>query len=139
MHVPWKTLAGLGKTKAIEIFLNFPVGMATQRRLPRSGQFTDKQRKDLDEYSGDPGWLDVVYPESSGLFGQQCRKAADAGARLVNWYRERLRSAFGYVSNAYLVRNSKSGHLYFLIFAGPNKTRAKIADYILSAGPKTVG
>jgi three-Cys-motif partner protein len=139
MQVPWKTLVGLGRTKAVEIFLNFPVGMAIQRLLPRSGQFNERQRRKLDDYFGDPGWFDVVYPESSELFGQRRRKAADAGERLVNWYRERLRTAFGYVSKAYLVRNSKGGHLYFLIFAGPNRTGAKIANYILSAGTKTVG
>ncbi len=139
MQVPWKTIAGLANTRAIEVFLNFPVGMSIQRLLMRNGKFTERQRRKLDEYFGDPGWFDIVYPKSPGLFGQEQEKAADAGERLVNWYRERLRTAFGYASNAYLVRNSKGGHLYFLIFAGPNKTGAKIANYILSAGRKSVG
>jgi three-Cys-motif partner protein len=138
MQVPWRTLVGLASTRAIEIFLNFPVGMSIQRLLMRNGKFTERQRRKLDEYFGDPGWFDIVYPKSLGLFGPQQAKAADAEARLVNWYRERLRSAFGYVSSAYLVRNSRRGHLYFLIFAGPNKTGARIADYILSEGKQSV-
>src|SRR5438445_11046897 len=44
MQVPWSTLVALGQTKAIEVFLNFPVGMAIQRLLLRSGGFTEKRR-----------------------------------------------------------------------------------------------
>ena len=136
MQVPWKTIAGLAATKAIEVFLNFPVGMSIQRLLRRDGKFSEKQRRKLDEYLGDPGWFEVVYPKSAGLFGYTQSKAEDTEKRLVKWYRGRLRDAFGYVSDAYLVRNSKGGHLYFLIFAGPNKTGAKIANDILGSGDR---
>jgi three-Cys-motif partner protein len=37
MQVPWKTIAALAQTAAIEVFLNFPVGMSIQRLLKRSG------------------------------------------------------------------------------------------------------
>jgi three-Cys-motif partner protein len=55
MQVTWKTLEMLGSTKAIEVFLNFPVGMAIQRLLPRdSDKLTDPRRAMLDEYFGSP-------------------------------------------------------------------------------------
>lgn len=131
MHVPWSTIKRLADTKQVEVFINFPVGMAIQRLLPRSAQFTAKQRAKLDDYFGNPAWYDEVYVSEDGLFGEGVRKRSDAGERLVHWYRDRLRSAFGHVSMARLITNSKGGHLYYLVFAGPNSTGAKIANHVL--------
>jgi three-Cys-motif partner protein len=137
MQVPWSTLEALGRTRGIEVFVNFPVGMAIQRLLKRSGQFTEAERAKLDAYFGDPGWFDAVYLTTPGLFGpDEVRKADDAAERLVEWYRGRLRSAFGHVSVPYLVRNSHGGHLYYLLFAGPNRTGAKIASDVLEGGER---
>jgi three-Cys-motif partner protein len=136
MHVPWSTIEQLAKTAHVEVFLNFPVGMAIQRLLPRSGRFTEKRRAKLDDYFGDPGWYEQVYALEPGFFGDQLRKHDDAAKRLVRWYRERLKTAFGFVSKERLITNSKGGHLYYLIFAGPNATGAKIASHVLSAGAR---
>jgi len=136
MQVPWKTIEALAQTGAIEVFLNFPVGMSIQRLLRRDASFTAKQREKLDSYFGDPSWFDVVYPRSAGLFGAVQEKAEGSARRLVEWYCERLKKAFGHVSNTYLVSNSHGGHLYFLVFAGPNKTGAAIASSVLRGGIK---
>jgi three-Cys-motif partner protein len=131
MQVPWSTIQQLADTKQVEVFINFPVGMAIQRLLPRNAHFTDRQRAKLDDYFGDSAWYDEVYVSEAGLFETGIQKRADAGKRLLNWYRERLKSAFGHVSTARLITNSKGGHLYYLVFAGPNATGAKIASYVL--------
>jgi three-Cys-motif partner protein len=136
MQVPWKTIQELAGTQGLEVFLNFPVGMAIQRLLKRSGQFTTRQRAKLDEYFGDRDWFDVVYLQRHGLFGTALEKAPNAEELLMNWYRQRLAGVFGYVSEAYLVKNSRGGHLYFLIFAGPNKNGAGIANAVLQGGSK---
>src|SRR5262249_2684769 len=68
MQVPWETIELLAKTRAIEVFVNFPVGMAIQRLLLRSGEFTDAQRRKLDSYFGTAEWYDVVYTRHRGLF-----------------------------------------------------------------------
>ncbi|MGH7839322.1 MAG: three-Cys-motif partner protein TcmP [Candidatus Binataceae bacterium] len=44
MQVPWKTIALLAQTKALEVFLNFPVGMAIQRLLRRDAKLSDPTR-----------------------------------------------------------------------------------------------
>lgn len=136
MQVPWETIAGLAKTRAIEAFLNFPVGMSIQRLLKRSGVFSDRERRKLDEYLDDPEWFNLVYSESPGLFGPIQKKEHDAERRLVEWYRDRLKQAFGYASSPHLVVNSHGGHLYFLIFAGPNETGARIASHVLGGGAR---
>ncbi len=135
MQVPWSTVESLGQTRGIEVFLNFPVGMAIQRLLLRSGQFTQKQRDKLDSYFGSPEWYDVLYHSEPNLFGESGPvKVEESGHTLVNWYRERLKEAFGHASKAALIRNTKGGHLYYLLLATPNRTGLNIANDILSAG-----
>ncbi len=137
MQVPWSTIKELADTKLVEVFINFPVGMAIQRLLPRSGRFSVKQRAKLDQYFGAPNWYDEVYATETGLFESKVRKRSDAAKRLLAWYRGRLKAAFGHVSTARLITNSKGGYLYYLVFAGPNATGAKIASYVLGpARPK---
>ena len=52
MQVPWDTIAKIGATGAIEVIMNFPVGMAIQRLLKRSGEFSAGERQRLDDYFG---------------------------------------------------------------------------------------
>lgn len=135
MQLPWSTLEALGNTRAIEVFINFPVGMAINRLLKRSGQFSSKERKKLDTYFGSGEWFDLLYETLEDLFGEKRIQKRDGAAnRLVSWYRGRLKSAFGEVSAPYLVKNTRGNPLYYLIFAGPNKTGRRIATDILASG-----
>lgn len=136
MQVGWQTVADLAATKAIEVFLNFPVGMAIQRLLLRQpDKFTDAQRQRLDDYFGSPDWKEVLYKPRKTLFGDEAQDKIDSsGIALLNWYRGRLRSVFTHVSKAALIRNTRGGHLYYLLLASHNKNGVKIADDILSAG-----
>lgn len=136
MQVGWETIAALAATKAIEIFLNFPVGMAIQRLLRRQpDKFTEAQRRRLDDYFGSPDWMNVLYKRQQTLFGDEIQaKIDDSGRALVNWYRDHLRTIFPHVSKAALIQNTRGGHLYYLLVASHNSTGKKIADEILSAG-----
>ena len=73
MHVPWSTIADIGETKTMEVLINFPVGMAIQRLLKRSGDFTDKQRARLDSYFGSSEWFDLLYERSSDFLATRSR------------------------------------------------------------------
>jgi three-Cys-motif partner protein len=134
MQVPWNTIYGLGQTKAIEIILNLPVGMAIQRLLPKSGQFTEDRKKMLTEYFGSEDWENIVYEDQTGLFGEQRVKKPEAGQQLAKWYQKRLKQAYGYSSRPRLITNTKGAHLYYLLWAGPNQTGAKIASDVLKQG-----
>lgn len=135
MQVEWSTIEALGGTKAIEVFVNFPVGMAIQRLLLRNpDKFSDNQRLKLDSYFGSPDWYPTLYPSERTLFGDQPAKIERSGEALLKWYRNRLRQVFGHASKAALIRNTKGGHLYYLLLASPNRTGVQIADNILSAG-----
>ncbi len=139
MQVPWETIVEIGKTKAIEVFINFPVGMAIQRLLKRSGQFTSKERDKLDQYFGTGEWYNLLYDHRTDMFGEDnITKIQNAGDVLVKWYGERLEDVFGYVSTAREIHNTRGRPLYYLIWAGPNKTGLKIADYVLRQGARRV-
>ena len=135
MQVSWDTLEVLSTTGAIEAIINLPVGMAIQRLLPQSGQFTEKQRQMLTSYFGSDEWERIIYRRSTDLFGEEhVEKIDESGKELANWYRKRLKSAFGYVARPRLICNSRGGHLYYLLFAGPKQSGAKIADQVLNQG-----
>ena len=136
MQVGWDTIEALAATKAVEIFLNFPVGMAIQRLLLRQpDRFTDIQRRRLDKYFGSPDWFSALYKRRRTLFGDdEEEKINESGKALLKWYRDRLRTLFSHVSKAALMRNTHSGHLYYLMLASHNATGARIASDILSAG-----
>ena len=138
MQVPWDTIVEIAKTKAIEVFVNFPVGMAIQRLLKRSGQFTEKERAKLDEYFGTDEWFDLLYYNDHDLFGDSVTKIQNSGDVLVKWYRKRLEQVFTHVSTAREIQSTSGRPLYYLIFAGPNATGARIANDVLKQGARKV-
>lgn len=133
MQVPWATLEALAATKAIEVFLNFPVGMAIQRFLLRKPEkFTQTQRDKLDAYFGSSEWYNRLYQRRPTLFGDETEeKVEKSGETLVKWYRDRLRKTFGFASKAALIRNSHGGHLYYLLLASPKKVAVTIFNKII--------
>lgn len=134
MHIPWSTLEALAKTKVFEIIINFPLGMAIQRFLVRSGDVPANWAATLDDFFGSPDWREHAYAEKEGLFGFSTEKQEDSGKRLLEWYRQRLKDAFGNVSPARLIRNTKGGHLYYLIWAGAHSKGLEGAKHILGKG-----
>lgn len=134
MHIPWSTLEALAKTKVFEIIINFPLGMAIQRFLVRSGDVPANWAAVLDDFFGSPDWREHAYAEKQGLFGFSTEKQEDSGKRLLEWYRQRLKEAFGNVSPPRLIRNTKGGHLYYLIWAGPHPKGLDGAKSILGKG-----
>ncbi len=135
MQVPWEVISRIAKNGGIEIILNLPIGMAIQRLLPRSGDIKPAQRETLDRYFGTKDWEEVIYEKSEDMFGgRDIAKTRDAGRRLAEWYRGRLRTIFGFAPPPRLICNTQGSHLYYLFFAGPNETGAKIAAHILKQG-----
>jgi three-Cys-motif partner protein len=136
MQVPWSTIGVLARTKAIEVIINFPLGMAIQRLLIKSGNIPPGWQMSLDTFFGAPDWRSLVYEEDTDLFGPKTRKVSGAGVKLLEWYLGRLKAIFGHVSTARLIKNTRGNPLYYLIWAGPNGTGLKGAEHILSKGEK---
>jgi three-Cys-motif partner protein len=139
MQVPWATIEALAATKAVEILINFPLGMAINRLLTRSGQIDPGWQETLDIFFGSADWRTIAYHEGPDLFGTRRDKVDDAEKRILEWYRARLKKAFGHVSTARLIKNTRGNPLYYVIWAGPNDTGLKGAEYILSKGERVTG
>ena len=139
MQVRWDTIVEIAKTGAVEVFLNFPVGMAIQRLLKRSGEFTARERNKLNRYFGTKEWYDLLYEPHEDMFGEDSvTKIQASGDVLVKWYQKRLKGLFGHVSAAREIQGTSGHPLYYLIFAGPNRTGAKIAENVLKQGARRV-
>lgn len=140
IQAPWSTMEALAATRAVEVLINFPMGMAIRRMMPRSGNVLSGSSISLDAFFGSPDWRRHAYDEVTDLAGRRTVKFADSETRLLEWYRERLKLAFGYVSRAQLITNTRGGRLYYLLWAGPHSAGLEGADYILTmkerGGPK---
>jgi three-Cys-motif partner protein len=136
-HLDWQTVAALGATKNFEVIINFPLGMAINRLITRSGDIPDNWRTGLNGCFGNTDWEDLVYAEQTDLFGDTMRhKVDDAAQRLLNYYVGRLKDLFGHASSPSVVRNTRGVPIYYMLWAGPHPLGYRIADYILSKGDR---
>lgn len=132
MQVDWETIVGLANTKAVDVFINFPVGMAIQRLLRREPD--QLRRQWLDRYFGSGEWFDEIYKRERRLFDDHESKIKNSSVALVKWYKGRLKAAFNYASNPVLIRNTRKKPLYYLIVASPKDVGVRIANDILKTG-----
>ena len=85
MQVPWDTIAKIGATGAIEVIMNFPVGMAIERLLKRSGEFSAGETQRLDDYFGTDEWMDLVYTRQTDMVGERIDKVQASGSYSQIW------------------------------------------------------
>jgi three-Cys-motif partner protein len=137
-NLDWGSVAKLAQTGLFEVVVNFPLGMAIQRMLPNTGVVPEAWSIKLDQLFGDRAWFDAAYrSRAPGLFADDGReKKPDYLRNLLELYRDRLKGAFGHVSEPRLIRNTRGAPLYFLVWAGPHPKGLAGANYILGMGEK---
>ncbi len=140
MQVRWETIEAIASTKAIDLWLLFPLGVAVNRLLRRDAEISEGNRHRLDEMFGEPDWYRAFYEERSeeSLFGTESRTRKVSDFKSISGYFvRRLKTIFpGVAENPLALRNSRNNPLYLLCFASANprgsKTAVKIAQEILS-------
>lgn len=136
-HLEWATLEALAVTKTMEVVINFPLAMAINRLITRSGDVPENWSNQLTACFGTDEWRSIAYSKETDLFGDEVTiKNLGVAERLLELYITRLQAIFAHVATPRLVRNTKNAPLYYLIWAGPNKLGLKGADYILRQGEK---
>jgi three-Cys-motif partner protein len=136
-HLEWETVRALANTKNFEVIINFPLGMAINRLISKSGIVNERWEMMLNKCFGTPDWRAVAYESRKDLFGEiTTSKNEGVAERLLQLYLGRLREIFKCVATPRLIRNTKGAPLYYLIWAGPHGLGAVIADHILSQGEK---
>jgi len=131
LHLNWEVVQTAGQMKSVEIFLNFPVMDMNMNVLwtdPRKVPTAQVAR--MNAFWGDDSWRTVAYTRTKGLFGDIEEKAGIE--TLARAYQHRLESAagFAYVPDPIPMRNSRRAIVYYLFFASPNNTGAKIVKEI---------
>jgi three-Cys-motif partner protein len=136
MQVDWQTVSLLGRTKSVDLWYLFPLGVV--RMLTRDGNIEESWQKRLDILFGTAEWRDHFYKTEKvqSLFGSEDVVRRDATVMNVQRFIEgRLKTAFAAVAPSLVLKNSKSSPLFALCFAAANErgapTALKIAKSIL--------
>ena len=70
LHLNWEVIAAAGKSKAMEIFLNFPVADINRNVLWNDpSRVSEAQAARLTAFWGDESWRDVAYSSEGEMFG----------------------------------------------------------------------
>lgn len=139
MQVKWSTIESIAQTRAIDMWLLFPLGIGVSRLLKKDGQIKDPLKTKLDDVFGTKGWFHEFYKVTieDSLFGseEKMKKEVDF-EKIAAYFTRRLKTIFNKVSdNSAKLVNSKNVPLFLLCFAAGNPRGAaiavKIADYLL--------
>jgi three-Cys-motif partner protein len=140
MQVEWATLEAIAKTKAIDLWVLFPLGVGTNRLLVRDFKRMPKAWHGvLTRVFGTTEWKDAFYAANpaADMFDNTpvMEKIADLD-RIGKFFVDRLKALFPKVVGPGLLLGPKGGALYLLVFAAANPGRggeiaAKIARHLL--------
>lgn len=131
MQVEWKTIEAIAETKAIDLWILFPLGVAINRLLRRDGEIDQAIRAKLDSQFGSTDWFDAFYKTttSSTLFGEEERLSKAVNLEEIGtYYVARLKTVFPAVAeNPLRLVNSRNSPIYLLCFAAGNPRGAPLA------------
>ena len=139
MQVSWNTIEAIAKTKAIDLWILFPLGVAVNRLIKKNGKISESVRRKLDIMFGATDWFDEFYrpKERAGLFEDEPVMEKIANFESIGrYFNRRLSNVFAAVAdNPLPLYNSRNNPLYLLCFAAANEkgapTAVKIAQNIL--------
>jgi three-Cys-motif partner protein len=139
MQVEWDTMKAIADTKAIDLWILFPLGVAVNRLLKKDGNIEDSWCSRLDLMFGTHEWYSEFYKQENQqtLFGESTKIIKVCSLESIsNFYIQRLKTIFVKVAEKpYSLCNSKGNPLFQLCFAASNPrgapTALKIAEYIL--------
>jgi len=131
MQVEWSTLDAIARTRAIDLWLLFPLGIAVNRLLTREGPPPAEWGQALTRMFGAEEWRSAFYmtQEQQMLFERLAeeRKRADTDA-IGRFFLRRLKGVFaGVAENPLTLLNSTKTPIYLLCFAAGNKRGAPTA------------
>jgi three-Cys-motif partner protein len=131
LHLDWQVIKKAADSRAIEIFLNFPV-MDMQMNVfwANPDRVTEENRNRMTRFWGDETWRAAAYSPVRGLFGEMPEK--NSIDTITSAFQARLKqtAGFEYVPNPLPMRNTKGAVVYYLFFAAHNRTANKIVKHI---------
>lgn len=139
MQVEWSTIEAIASTRAIDLWLLFPLGIGVNRLLTKSGDIPASWKRRLDLLLGTTDWYDEFYrvETTPTLFGDEQERVVKASMETIGrYFNERLKTVFaGVVDEPGVLRNSANNPLYLLCFAVGSPTgkptALRIASHLL--------
>jgi three-Cys-motif partner protein len=131
LNVNFEVLRTAGEMKSVEVFYNFMIMDANMNVFMRDpSKVIPAQAQRMTAAWGDGSWSSAGWRTTQDLFGDREEKASNE--EIAEAFRTRLRevAGFAYVPPPVPMRNSKGAVVYYLYFASPNKTGAKIVGEI---------
>ncbi len=134
LTLDWKVVCAAGASRAVEVFINFPIHhMNRNCKQEDISTLLPGELNAMDRFWGDRSWHAAMFrPSAQGnLFGGEDMDKTE-NRDLVNAYCKRLKevAGFDFVADPLAMRNSRNAVVYYLIFAGPNKTGWRIVKDI---------
>lgn len=131
LAVDWKVLGAAGEMRSVEVFYNFMImdgNMNMFLRDPDKVKSAEIER--MNAVWGDDSWRQAAYRKEKNLFGEHDEKRNNEA--IAEAFRKRLEqvAGFKYVPKPVAMRNSTGAVVYYLYFASPNRTGAKIVGDI---------
>lgn len=131
MQVEWETLERIAETRAVDMWLLFPLGIGVNRLAKKSGDIPPEWRARLTALLGKEDWYKAFYKQASAptLFGDEESWVVKASTDVIGrYFVERLKLVFsGVAEHPLVLRNSKNSPLYLLCFAAGNPKGATVA------------
>lgn len=136
LHLDWDVMRQAGQSRAIDMFLNFPVMDMNRNAIWRNlGQAPQDGIERMNRFWGDESWKQAAYAESpqQNLFSgpDLIKQSNDA---IVAGFRERLKRVAGFavVPEPMPMRNSNNAVVYYLFFASQKPVAQEIIDDIFA-------
>jgi three-Cys-motif partner protein len=136
LHLEWEVMLQAGQSRAVDMFLNFPVMDMNRNAIWRN---PDRAPQDglhrMNRFWGDESWKQAAYAESPqhNLFSAPdlVKQGNDA---IVAAFRDRLKKVAGFkiVSEPLPMKNKNNAVVYYLFLASPKAVAQKIIDEIFS-------
>jgi three-Cys-motif partner protein len=131
MQVEWSTIETVAHTRAIDLWVLFPLGIGVNRLLTKTGEIPKSWRRRLDLLLGTSDWFDEFYRVEalSNLFGREEERIVKASTQTIGrYFLRRLEGVFaGVAPKPAVLRNSRNVPLYLLCFAVGNPRGKQIA------------
>jgi three-Cys-motif partner protein len=134
LHLEWSAMEMAGQSRAVDMFLNFPVMDMNRNAIWRNPNAVPKDGIDrMNRFWGDESWREAAYSEhpQGNLFGAPDIVKQSNNA-IVGAFRERLRkvAGFQFVPEPLPMKNSTNAVVYYLFFASQKNVAQKIIDSI---------
>ena len=133
LHIDWEVMYQAGQSKAIDMFLNFPVMDMNRNAIWRNpGRVPQDGIERMTKFWGDESWKQAAYAKSpqGSFFGPEMVKQGNDD--IVAAFRQRLKkvAGFKFVPEPLPMRNSTNAVVYYLFFASQKPVAEKIISDI---------